>query len=107
MISLSVLNLIYLGYVDFYESYWSKKIELFNECVFLTIQYTFVLLENLVAQREVREVIGFCLIALTSSLMTVNFIIVVVISVRSFYRKCQLKKIRKQNQLNKKERTTS
>ena len=48
MIYMTLLYVIYLGHSEFFEQFSSKSIEIFNESVFVLIQYCFVLLTNLV-----------------------------------------------------------
>ena len=42
------LYIIYIGHVEFYMSIGSKILEIFNESVFVLIQYGFLLLHNIV-----------------------------------------------------------
>ena len=48
MIYMTLLYVIYLGHSEFFEQFSSKSMEIFNESVFVLIQYCFVLLANLV-----------------------------------------------------------
>lgn len=48
MTFMTVLYVIYLGYQYFYLTPYGKELEMLNECVFVLIQYCFVLLYELV-----------------------------------------------------------
>ena len=48
MTFMTVVYIIYLGYQDFYASFNGKILEMFNEWVFILIQYCFILLYELV-----------------------------------------------------------
>ena len=44
MIYMTLLQIIYIGYTEIYELSSDKNLEMFNESVFILIQYQFVLL---------------------------------------------------------------
>lgn len=96
MIYMTLLYLIYLGHAEFFETSGSKSLEITNESVFVLIQYNFVLLQNLVWEPEVRENIGHVLIGLTGSLLILNMIVIVVVSIKALIWKLHLRKVKKQ-----------
>jgi len=56
-----VATLAYVGYLsnaDFFESLQQRWLEFFNEAVFCTLMYNFVLLNNIVFEDEVRQLLG-------------------------------------------------
>ena len=58
MIYMTLLYVIYLGHAEFFETPGNKALEIVNESVFVLIQYNFVLLHNLVWDKDVRKHIG-------------------------------------------------
>lgn len=90
MLKMTILYLIYLGYVGFFKSFGSKALEIVNESVFLLIQYQLIVLHHLVWQEWIREAIGTLIIAMTSFLLIINFIVVIVVSVWPKLRKLYL-----------------
>lgn len=55
MIYMTLLYVIYLGHVEFFETPRAKFLEILNESIFVLIQYNFVLLHNLVEDEALRE----------------------------------------------------
>ena len=55
MLYLTLIQLVYLGYAEFFETSKAKTLEILNEAIFVLIQYCFVLLVNLVWPTEARE----------------------------------------------------
>ena len=49
MIYMTLLQIIYIGHQDFYETRGAKALEITNERIFVLIQYNFVLLHALVS----------------------------------------------------------
>ena len=92
---MTVLYVIYLGYQYFYLTPYGKELEMLNECVFVLIQYCFVLLYELVRDEQAREMLGILIIALTSFLLFMNFMVIIVSSIRQFCRKCYLKGLKR------------
>lgn len=95
-IYLTLLYIIYVGYAEFFETSGGKRLEIVNECLFVTIQYNFVLLHNLVWEQEAREQIGNSIIGMTSLLIGINLLVILVVSYRGFCRKLYLRKLRRQ-----------
>jgi len=54
MIYMTLLQIIYIGHQDFYETRGAKALEITNESIFVLIQYNFVLLHALVSDPYVR-----------------------------------------------------
>ena len=48
MIYMTMLQIIYIGHQDFYETRGARTLEIINESIFVLIQYNFVLLHALV-----------------------------------------------------------
>ena len=63
--------------------------------MFILIQYQFLMLHNLVWDETIREVIGDVIIYMTSSLLAMNLVIIVVVSLRRPIRMLRLKCIRR------------
>ena len=89
------LYIIYIGHVEFYMSIGSKILEIFNESVFVLIQYGFLLLHNIVWDEKVREQIGNIVVGLTILLIACNMTVIIFASIRPLCRKCYLRNLRK------------
>ena len=63
--------------------------------MFVLIQYTFVLLHNLVWEESVRDQIGNVLVGLTAFLLFINMLVIIVISIRALMRRCYLNGLRR------------
>ena len=94
MIYMTLLYLIYIGHAWFYETPASKSLEIFNESVFVLIQYNFVLLNNLVWEESIRDQIGNVLIGLTAFLLGTNKLVIIFVSIKAIIRKCFLRGLR-------------
>ena len=73
---ISVLYLCYLSHSMLFESYFSSRLEIFNEVVFLLLCYHMVLFANLVNDFQVRENIGWSFIYTGVVLVAVNLIVI-------------------------------
>ena len=95
MMIMTELYIIYIGHVEFYMSIGSKILEIFNESVFVLIQYGFLLLHNIVWDEKVREQIGNIVVGLTILLIACNMTVIIFASIRPLCRKCYLRNLRK------------
>ena len=95
MLYLTLIQLVYLGYAEFFETSKAKTLEILNEAIFVLIQYCFVLLVNLVWPTEAREQIGNVIIGLSSLLLLINLAVIVIVSVRAISRKCYLNSLKR------------
>lgn len=82
MIYMTLLYIIYLGHVEFFETRASRSLEIINESIFVLIQYNFVLLNNLVYEINIRDRSGNVIVALTGLLLFINMAVIVVVSVK-------------------------
>ena len=92
---MNVFYLIYVGHIDFYLSKQSKIIETFNESMNLTMCYSYLLLVNLVTEKEQRDNIGTQLLLAAGLLIVLNFsllVSMVVKKLRTIYKTRLLKK---------------
>ena len=96
MIYMTLLQIIYLGHVEFFGTRASRSLEIINESIFVLIQYNFVLLNNLVSKKDIRERSGNVIVALTGSLLLINMAVIVVVSIKAVIWKCHLRKLKKQ-----------
>ena len=94
-IYLTLWYIIYLGYGEFFETPGGKRLEIVNESIFVIIQYNFVLLQNLVWDHDAREQIGYSIIAVTSLLISINVLVILIVSFRALCRKIYLNKFKK------------
>ena len=62
-----------------------------------------MLLYELVRDEQAREMLGILIIALTSFLLFMNFMVIIVSSIRQFYRKCYLKGLKRRAEKRHKE----
>ena len=70
--------------------------EIVNESVFVIIQYLLMLLHSMVWVEGHRNSVGTGIIVLTSLLLAMNFIIIIMVSLRPQSRKFYLNRLRKQ-----------
>ena len=47
MLQKTLFYIIYLGYADFFKIFGTKVLEIFNESVFILIQYLFIVLQTM------------------------------------------------------------
>ena len=92
---MTLIYVIYLGYASFFKIFGTKVLEIFNESVFVLIQYHLILLHNLVWLEPIREAIGSVIIFLTSVLLAINFFIIITVSIKPYARKLYLKYLKK------------
>lgn len=85
-----------MGHVEYFDTPKAKQLEIFNESVFVLIQYNFVLLHNLVWEDNTRAFLGNVIVALASFLLFLNMVVIVVVSIKGLCRKLYLKRLRKQ-----------
>ena len=95
MIYMTLLYIIYLGHSEFFETKSARSLEIVNESIFVLIMYNFVLLNNLVYEKHIRDRSGLVIIGLTSLAVTINMIVIVVVSVKALIWKCHLRKLKK------------
>ena len=95
MIYMTLMQIIYIGYTEYYETHFAKRLEIVNESIFVLIQYCIVLLVNLVYELDVREQIGNIIIGLTAFLFTMNMVVIVYVSIRALKRKLYLRNLKK------------
>ena len=88
MIFLTLLQIIFIGYSELHILKKSRRLELMNEFVFIMILYNFVLLLELVSDKQMGRLIGEVIIILTSTLLGLNLIVILVTGIKSAIRKC-------------------
>ena len=93
-IILTLLQISYTGYSDLHDTLISKRLELANEFIFITISYNFVLLSGLVSDFETRDMIGEVIISLTAFLLSLNLLIILTSAIKTTVRRCQLRLIK-------------
>jgi len=96
MLQMTVFYIIYLGYASLFKTAGSKLLEIVNESVFVIIQYLLMLLHSMVWVEGHRNSVGTGIIVLTSLLLAMNFIIIIMVSLRPQSRKFYLNRLRKQ-----------
>ena len=89
MIWLSLLYISILSYVRFHDTKRGHAIEIFNECMFVCIQYIFVLLNQLVTDINMREHLGDTMVFLTSLLLILNGLNIIFCSTKRRRPKCR------------------
>ena len=82
MIFMTLVYITYLGYSQFHDTWQSKTLEIANESIFILIQYMFVLLNNLVSDFRIRELLGYVIIGLTSTLILLNILVIGIVSLK-------------------------
>ena len=101
-LQMNILYLIYVGHIEFYQTKRQKRIEIFNESMNITMCYSYLLLCNLVTDKEQRANIGYQLLIAASSLIALNlaFMLVLVIQkiLTSLKRQFQKRNYKKQVQ---------
>ena len=95
MIYMTLIQIIYIGHQDFYETRGAKSLEIINESIFVLIQYNFVLLHGLVSDENVRLTCGYVMVGLTGLLLLINMAVIVAVSYKAIAWKCHLKKVKK------------
>ena len=91
----TLLYLIYLGYAEFYELSSAKSLEIFNESIFVVIQYNFVLLGGLVDDEARIQEFGDIIMYLIVFILAVNFGFILVIVIKQLIRKIKLYRMKK------------
>ena len=94
MIYMTLIQIIYLGHVEFFETSFAKSLEIINESVFVLIQYNMVLLVNLVDSYDVKKQCGNTMVSLTGYLIISNMVVIIYVSLKDICRKCYLKRLR-------------
>jgi len=95
MIYMTLIQIIYIGHQEFYETRGGKSLEIINESIFVLIQYNFVLLHGLVSDEDVRLTCGYVMVGLTGLLLVINMAVIVAVSYKAIAWKCHLKKLKK------------
>lgn len=95
MILCTIIFLIYLSNVEYHDTPGAKRLEIFNEIVFVLIMYCFVLLNGLVWDDTTKEWCGNAIVGLASFLLALNLGIIIVVSIRGLTRKCYLRRLKR------------
>lgn len=90
-IYVTLLYLIYLHHFPVFVEKLTLKVETFNEVIFLLICYHMVLFSNLIWLPELKQAIGKSLVTLVFSLLGVNTLVIIFVSLRNVIRTRRLK----------------
>ena len=87
---LSLLYLIYIHHFPRYSERATLIVETFNEFIFLCVCYHIVLFSNLIWAPEVKKQTGTSLLGFVFTLLLVNTIVIIVVSIMNIKRKTKL-----------------
>jgi hypothetical protein len=91
------LSLYYIGYfmiVQPYDSKFAMYLEYVNEILFLVVCYHFILLTDVVSDKDARDGIGWSLIAAIGAIMVLNFGVIIGVNISAVLRKAKLNKLK-------------
>ena len=77
-----------------YDSKFAMYIEFVNEILFLCVGYNFILLTDVVSDKDARVGIGCSLIASIGAILVLNFGVIIVVNISTVLRKLKLKRLR-------------
>lgn len=80
--------------VEPYDSKFAMYIEFINEILFLIVNYHFILLTDVVFDKDSRDGIGWGLVGAIGAILVMNFSVIIGINISSICRKLKLNRLR-------------
>ena len=88
MLCMSLLYISYIAHMYFYDISANKKLEMLNESFFVLLQYNLIVLTGMIYDEDIQLIAGYIIVGMAGLLLALNFIIIMIISIKGLIRKC-------------------
>lgn len=96
MIYSTIFYLAYITNMSFYETTSQRRVEVMNECILVAICYHFVIFANPSFKIETHEILGISVICFVCLLLTVNTILIAIVTFSATRQRCRRNRARKE-----------